>query len=175
MMTNQMIFSESDQSFYRRHVGSNLNQIQDMLDFLGYKTLDDLLSHVIPSHIKSEDKLQLRPAVSERQALSELRQTAKRNKVMVSMLGQGYYGTITPNVILRNVLENPAWYTAYTAYQSEISQGRLEALLNFQQMIMDFTAMDVAGASLLDEATAGAEAMAMMARLDKKKTSMYFY
>jgi glycine dehydrogenase len=160
--------------FIRRHIGPGDPQIAEMLQDLGLESLEDLVERAVPSSIVSDQPLDLPEAKSERAALSYLRRMADRNQVFVSMIGMGYYGTVTPKVIQRNVLENPSWYTAYTPYQAEVSQGRLEALLNFQQMIMDLTAMDLANASLLDEATAAAEAMAMAARASKSKSKVFF-
>ena len=131
---------------------------------MGANSLDDFIAKVVPKKIRSERPLDLPKAKAERTALSYLRKMAERNEVFTSMIGMGYYGTVTPKVILRNVLENPGWYTAYTPYQAEVSQGRLEALLNFQQMVIDLTGLELANASLLDEGTAAAEAMAMAKR-----------
>jgi len=142
-----------------------------MLDTLGYGSLDDLIDDIVPPRIRLREALPLgefTEALSEDEALAELRARASRNKVYKSFIGQGYYGTSTPTVILRNLFENPAWYTAYTPYQPEISQGRLEALLNFQQMLTDLTGMDIANASMLDEATAAAEAMTLLLRTNRK-------
>ena len=160
--------------FVRRHVGPGEAQIAEMLGDLGLSSLDELIDKTVPAAIRSERPLDLEPAKSERMTLSYLRKMAGRNRVFVSMMGMGYHGTVMPGVILRNVLENPGWYTAYTPYQAEVSQGRLEALLNFQQMICDLTGMELANASLLDEATAAAEAMAMAHRLSKSKSDTFF-
>jgi glycine dehydrogenase len=160
--------------FVRRHIGPGEPQIAEMLATLGLESLDALVDKTVPSSIRSEEPLDLAPATSERETLSILRRMSERNKVFISMIGMGYYGTILPGVILRNVLENPGWYTAYTPYQAEIAQGRLEVLLNFQQMVMDLTGMELANASLLDEATAAAEAMAMSHRVSKSKSERYF-
>jgi len=159
--------------FIRRHIGPGDEQIDEILAVLGLESLDELVDKTVPASIRSKEPLKLEPAMSERMTLSYLRKMAGRNKVFISMIGMGYHGTATPTVILRNVLENPGWYTAYTPYQAEVSQGRLEVLLNFQQMIMDLTAMDLANASLLDEATAGAEAMAMAHRVSKSKSNRF--
>jgi glycine cleavage system P protein (glycine dehydrogenase) len=145
-----------------------------MLEELGVASLDELLDRAVPETIRDRAPLDLPPALSEAEALVWLRQLAERNQPLVSLIGQGYAGTFTPPVIQRNVLENPAWYTAYTPYQPEISQGRLEALLNFQTMVSDLTAMDLANASLLDEPTAAAEAMAMLHRVKGAKADVFF-
>ncbi len=158
----------------RRHIGPSPAEMQEMLKVIGYPSLDALINDTVPASIRQQEPLVLGEPMTEREALDKLRETANRNKVLVSLIGQGYYGTITPPVIQRNILENPAWYTAYTPYQPEISQGRLEALLNFQTMITDLTGLDVANASLLDEATAAAEAMAMCQRVAKSKANAFF-
>lgn len=160
--------------FVRRHIGPGEEQIEEMLADLGLESLDGLIDKTVPHDIVMEEPLPLPPAISERMNLSYLRRMAGRNKVFVSMIGMGYHGTVTPGVILRNVLENPGWYTAYTPYQAEVSQGRLEALLNFQQMVIDLTGMELSNASLLDEATAAAEAMAMAKRVSKSKANSFF-
>src|SRR5213596_2194054 len=148
-------------SFARRHIGPSEEEVRSMLSEVGYEDLDSLISHAVPKNIRLERDLDLPKPQSEIQALAELRAISSKNKVARSFIGAGYYDCITPPVIQRNILENPGWYTAYTPYQAEIAQGRLEALLNFQQMIADLTALDIANASLLDEATAAAEAMAL--------------
>ncbi|HET6877949.1 MAG TPA: aminomethyl-transferring glycine dehydrogenase [Jatrophihabitans sp.] len=153
--------------FAARHIGT-LDDQHRMLAALGYASLDDLVADAVPAAIREKLALTLPAAGSEAQVAAELRDLAARNRVLTSMIGLGYYGTITPPVVRRNVLENPAWYTAYTPYQPEISQGRLEALLNFQTMIEDLTGLPVAGASVLDEATAAAEAMALAHRSVRK-------
>ena len=160
--------------FVRRHIGPGDEQIAEMLGRLGCKSLDDLVDRAVPDTIVSNTPLDLPPAKSERETVTYLRRMRERNQIFVSMIGMGYSGTVLPAVIKRNVLENPGWYTAYTPYQAEVSQGRLEALLNFQQMIIDLTGMELANASLLDEATAAAEAMTMSRRLSKSKSNMYF-
>ncbi len=147
-----------ENEFAARHIGVSAADLPHMLEAIGAASLDALIAETVPQSIRQRDPLDLGPALSEREALQKLRAIARKNKVLISMIGQGYYGTITPAVIARNILENPAWYTAYTPYQSEISQGRLEALLNFQTMIADLTGLEIANASLLDEATAAAEA-----------------
>ncbi len=158
----------------RRHIGPSSKELDEMLEVVGADSLEALIDEVIPGNIRQKEPLDWGKALSERASLFKLRDTAEQNKVLVSLLGQGYYDTITPPVIQRNILENPAWYTAYTPYQPEISQGRLEALLNFQTMISDFTGLDIANASLLDEATAAAEAMTMAERVSKSKAKAFF-
>jgi glycine cleavage system P protein (glycine dehydrogenase) len=148
-------------SFARRHIGPNAAEVRSMLNELGYEDLDSLIDAAVPKNIRLDRDLKLPEPKSEMEALAELRAISRKNKLSRSFIGAGYYDCITPPVIQRNVLENPGWYTAYTPYQAEIAQGRLEALLNFQQMIIDLTALDIANASLLDEATAAAEAMTL--------------
>ena len=165
---------EMRDDFVRRHIGPGEPQIADMLETLGFASLGELVEKTVPKAIVSQAADDLPEAKSERETLSYLRKMADRNQVFTSMIGMGYYGTVTPKVILRNVLENPGWYTAYTPYQAEISQGRLEVLLSFQQMVMDLTGMEIANASLLDEGTAAAEAMAMAHRVSKSKSEVFF-
>src|SRR3982075_2353698 len=148
-------------SFARRHIGPNDDEVAAMLRELGFDNLDALIDATVPKNIRLDRQLNLPEAKSEAQALAELRAISKKNKVARSFIGAGYSDCITPPVIQRNILENPGWYTAYTPYQAELAQGRLEALLNFQTMVTDLTALDIANASLLDEATAAAEAMAL--------------
>ncbi len=158
----------------RRHIGPSPQEMQKMLGLLGYDTLDALIDDTLPKSIRQSQPLDFGKAKSERELLHHMRLTASKNKVLSSLIGQGYYGTVTPPVIQRNILENPAWYTAYTPYQPEISQGRLEALLNFQTMVTDLTGLEIANASLLDEATACAEAMTMAQRVAKSKAKAFF-
>jgi glycine dehydrogenase len=158
----------------RRHIGPSPAEIADMLEVIGVKSLDDLIDQTVPDSIRQKEPLDFGKPLSERDLLWHMREVAKKNDVFTSMIGQGYYGTVTPPAIQRNILENPAWYTAYTPYQPEISQGRLEALLNFQTMICDLTGLDVANASLLDEGTAAAEAMTMAQRVSKSKAKQFF-
>src|SRR6476661_6476779 len=148
-------------SFARRHIGPNENEAAAMLSEVGFESLGALIDATVPKNIRLGRELQLPEPKSETEALAELRAIAQKNKVVRSFIGAGYSDCITPSVIQRNILENPGWYTAYTPYQAEIAQGRLEALLNFQQMIIDLTALDIANASMLDEATAAAEAMSL--------------
>ena len=160
-------------SFSKRHIGLTDQNIEKILNYLGYQELDELIEDIVPKGIKSE-KLNLHDGTTETQALEELRQISQENRVHKSYIGQGYYGTVTPGVILRNVFENPGWYTSYTPYQSEISQGRLEALINFQTMVTDLTDLEISNASLLDEATAAAEAMTLCKRISKSKSNIFF-
>lgn len=173
-----MSFQPSDYFAYdfanRRHIGPSTTEIADMLKAVGYESLDDLIDDTVPAAIRQSEPLDWGPAMTERDALHHMRTVAKKNRLCTSLIGQGYYGTTTPPPILRNIMENPAWYTAYTPYQPEISQGRLEALLNFQTMVCDLTSLDIANASLLDEATAAAEAMAMAKRSTKSKAMQFF-
>ncbi|MFN9796590.1 MAG: glycine dehydrogenase, partial [Gemmatimonas sp.] len=148
-------------SFIPRHVGPSRSEQQQMLAALGYDSLDAFIDAVVPEQIRFRGTLNTGPERSEAEVLAALRQIAARNQVYRSFIGMGYHGTHTPNVILRNIMENPAWYTAYTPYQAEIAQGRLEALLNYQTMVIDLTGLEIANASLLDEGTAAAEAMAL--------------
>jgi len=147
--------------FLSRQLGPREHEIPDMLRAVGVRSTDELIDQTIPKTIRSKKQFQMDPAATEYEMLKELRGIAEKNIVLKSYLGQGYYNSITPSVIRRNILENPGWYTQYTPYQPEISQGRLEALINFQTMVSDFTGMPVANASLLDEGTAAAEAMTM--------------
>ncbi|MFJ9909117.1 aminomethyl-transferring glycine dehydrogenase [Streptomyces sp. NPDC101152] len=159
--------------FEQRHIGPDHEARAKMLAHVGYGSLDELTAAAVPDVIKNADALDLPGARTEAEVLAELRSLADRNQVLASMIGLGYYGTFTPPVILRNVMENPAWYTAYTPYQPEISQGRLEALLNFQTMVADLTGLPTSGASLLDEGTAAAEAMALSRRMGKNKKGLF--
>jgi glycine dehydrogenase len=159
--------------FAERHLGPDPGDVQRMLDALGLASLDAMLDVAVPESIRTREPLGLTATPDERQALQRLRQFADANRVRTSLIGCGYSGTIVPPVIQRNVLENPAWYTAYTPYQPEISQGRLEALLNFQTVVADLTGMDIANASLLDEATAAAEAMTLARRVSKAADDVF--
>ena len=159
--------------FINRHLGPSDGEIQSMLKSCGLSSLDELISETIPASVLDMDSLQINAVPIEQELLKELRSIADENQVFRSYIGMGYYGTYTPPVILRNILENPAWYTQYTPYQAEISQGRLEALFNFQTMICDFSGMDIANASLLDESTAAAEAMTFLARVNPKRNKYF--
>src|SRR5579872_6695661 len=161
-------------SFMRRHIGPAPRDVEKMLQTVGATSLAALMAETLPASIRQKSPLQLGSALSESEALTHMRELASRNQVFTSLIGQGYSGTILPAVIKRNILENPAWYTAYTPYQPEISQGRLEALFNFQTMICDLSGLDIANASLLDEATAAAEAMALAERVAQTKTKSFF-
>lgn len=165
---------ENHQEFIQRHIGPDTAETEAMLAELGVSTIAELIAQTVPSDIRLPAPLAIGDSRTEADALTYLKQAAAKNKVFKSYIGMGYHPTLTPNVILRNVLENPGWYTAYTPYQPEIAQGRLEALLNFQQLTLDLTGMDLASASLLDEATAAAEAMALAKRVTKNKSDTYF-
>ena len=165
---------EAAATFVRRHIGPSPRDISAMLETVGAKSLDALMAETLPSSIRQKAPLDLGAALSETEALAHMSELASQNQLFTSLIGQGYSGTILPAVIQRNILESPAWYTAYTPYQPEISQGRLEALFNFQTMICDLTGLDIANASLLDEATAAAEAMALAERVAQTKTKSFF-
>ena len=165
---------EQHDAFIDRHIGPDDHEIAHMLKAVGYDSLDALVDAIVPATIRQKNPLALPPAVTETEALAKIRAIADKNEVFKSFIGQGYSGTHVPLVILRNVLENPAWYTAYTPYQAEISQGRMEALINFQTMCADLTGMEIANASLLDEATAAAEAMTLARRSSKSKSDVFF-
>jgi glycine dehydrogenase len=172
-----MTFTPVDYNAYdfanRRHIGPSPAEMAEMLKVVGVSSLDELIDQTVPAFIRQKTPLGWAP-LSEHDLLARMRQVGARNKVMTSLIGQGYYGTVTPPAIQRNILENPAWYTAYTPYQPEIAQGRLEALLNYQTMVADLTGLPVANASLLDEATAAAEAMTMAERSAKSKAKAFF-
>ena len=176
-MTDKTSLQDLQQSddFIRRHLGPRENEIQEMLSELGLSSLDDLVEKAVPHKIQVKEPIGVEASRSERETLEYLQSLADENIVAKSYIGMGYYDTVTPAVIQRNVLENPAWYTAYTPYQPEIAQGRLEAILNFQQMTMDLTGMELASASLLDEATAAAEAMGLAKRSSKNKKCNTFF
>jgi glycine dehydrogenase len=177
-MSREEQFSSYEQyaSFQRRHIGPTSSQEDEMLKALGYKDMHSFISDVVPSNIAMSKKLSdsLPSPLTEVEAIEALRAMANKNKVFTSFIGCGYYGTITPPVVLRNVLENPAWYTAYTPYQPEISQGRLEALFAFQTAVCDLTALPIANASMLDEGTAAAEAMTLTRRSFKGSDDAVF-
>lgn len=173
-MTELLQSLSTQNEFVGRHNGPKLSDQQKMLEAINAVSLDALISETVPANIRLEQPMTLAEAKSEADMLATMKQFAKQNQVKRTFIGQGYYNTFTPNVILRNVLENPGWYTAYTPYQPEISQGRLESLLNFQQMVIDLTSMEIANASLLDEATAAAEAMTLCKRAGKSKSNVFF-
>ena len=175
-MTTPSLFDlEQTQDFIRRHIGPDEAQTQAMLNDIGAESVDALIDEIVPSDIRLADLPNIEASKTEVKALSDLKEIASKNIVNDTYIGLGYYGTLTPNVILRNVLENPGWYTAYTPYQPEIAQGRLESLLNYQQMCIDLTGLELASASLLDEGTAAAEAMALAKRVSKNKKSNLFF
>lgn len=175
-MTKQTLTQlEQHDLFLRRHIGPDSSQQQAMLNYVGAESLDDLTAQIVPESIRLSQDLSIGDSCGEAEGIAYIRGLAKQNQVFKSYIGMGYYGTQVPNVILRNVFENPGWYTAYTPYQPEIAQGRLEAILNFQQVSMDLTGLDLASASLLDEATAAAEAMALAKRVSKAKKANIFF
>lgn len=173
-MTELLQSLSTQNEFVARHNGPNKSDQQKMLDAINVLNLDTLIEETVPAQIRLETPMTLDAPMSEADMLVEMKKFADLNQVKRTFIGQGYYNTFTPNVILRNVLENPGWYTAYTPYQPEISQGRLESLLNYQQMVMDLTGMEIANASLLDEATAAAEAMTLCKRAGKSKSKVFF-
>jgi glycine dehydrogenase len=168
------MLKSSQRDFIRRHIGPSEEDQNKMLNELGFKNLDDLISKTVPENILLKEELDIGEPNSEYEALRKLKAISKKNKIYSNFIGMGYYGTFTPYVILRNILENPGWYTSYTPYQPEVAQGRLEMLLNFQQMICDFTGMDISNASLLDEGTAAAEAVGLSYRLCKNDSNIVF-
>src|SRR5574340_1198273 len=167
-------FLESNDTFVPRHIGPTESDIQEMLAVLSLPSLEALVEATVPSDIRLQGSLTVPSPRGEQQVLAELRGLAEQNQVWRSLIGMGYYGCATPPVIQRNVLENPGWYTQYTPYQAEIAQGRLEALLNFQTMVADLCALPIANASLLDEATAGAEAMIMCKNAAQGQKGAFF-
>ena len=173
-----MTFTPTDYQPYdfanRRHIGPSPTEMVEMLKVVGADDLDVLIDDTLPAQIRQKNPLDFGKPMSERALLHHMKVVASKNKVLTSLIGQGYHGTVTPPAIQRNIFENPAWYTAYTPYQPEISQGRLEALLNFQTMVSDLTGLEIANASLLDEATACAEAMTMAQRVAKTKVKGFF-
>ena len=164
----------SQRDFIKEHIGPSDEDQLEIIKELGFNSLDNLIDKTVPENIQFRDKLSIGDPNSEYEALRKLKAISKRNQIYSNFIGMGYYGTYTPNVIVRNILENPGWYTSYTPYQPEVAQGRLEMLLNFQQMIVDFTGLDIANASLLDEGTAAAEAMGLSHRLNKKDSNLVF-
>ena len=165
------------EKFINRHIGPNPKDVNYMLEIVGVKNIEQLIAETVPTSIRSKKVLDLPEAQSEAEFIKNFKELAQKNKVYKSYIGMGYHDCITPPVIQRNILENPGWYTAYTPYQAEIAQGRLEAIINFQTMIADLTGMQIANASLLDEGTAAAEAMSMVDRVkakSKKKATKFF-
>src|SRR5687767_12158065 len=171
--TTPAVRADAD-SFVPRHIGPNEVEVAEMLALLGHDTLDALIDAAVPESIRLRRPLAIHTQRTEYEALTRLRGIASANRVLRTYLGLGYHDCITPPVIQRNVLENPGWYTAYTPYQAEIAQGRLEALLNFQTMVQELTALEIASASLLDDATAAAEAMTMAHRLSNGERDTFF-
>src|SRR6266700_6798090 len=169
------LFDQQNTEFIRRHIGPHESETQQMLAAIGEPDLNALVNKTVPPAIRMGRPLNIPPAMSENDYLQLVKEISLKNKVYKNYIGQGYYDTITPSVILRNVFENPGWYTQYTPYQAEISQGRLESLLNFQTMVTDLTALPIANASLLDEATAAAEAMMMCHRLQHEEGRDAFF
>ncbi|MEE1948087.1 aminomethyl-transferring glycine dehydrogenase [Pseudomonas alcaligenes] len=174
MSTPRLDQLQQPDAFLRRHLGPDAREEQAMLDALGLSSREELIVQTVPPAIRLNRELDLPAALDEQGALAKLKGYAEQNQLWTSLIGMGYHGTITPTVILRNLLENPGWYTAYTPYQPEIAQGRLESLLNFQQLTIDLTGLDLASASLLDEATAAGEAMALAKRVAKSKSNLFF-
>lgn len=174
-MTQTLNQLEYRDEFIRRHIGSSPEQIKEMLSAVGVSSLNELTQKIVPDNIQLDTPPNVGEGATEQEALAELKAIASQNKRFTSYIGMGYAPSVLPPVILRNLLENPGWYTAYTPYQPEVSQGRLESLLNFQQVTIDYTGMDLASASLLDEATAAAEAMAMAKRVSKLKNADRFF
>ena len=168
------MLKSSQKDFIKRHIGPSEADQQKMLNELGFDNLDDLISKTVPEKILLKEDLGIGEPNSEYEALRKLKVISKQNRIYSNFIGMGYYGTYTPYVILRNILENPGWYTSYTPYQPEVAQGRLEMLLNFQQMIIDFTGLDIANASLLDEGTAAAEAVGLSYRICKNDSNIVF-
>ena len=171
------IDSNYSEKFETRHIGPDAGQVEEMLKVVKSGSIEDLISETVPDSIRLKNSLNLPAAQSEFEFLRAFKAIASRNKIFKSYIGTGYYNTITPGVILRNILENPGWYTAYTPYQAEIAQGRLEALINYQTLIIELTGMQIANASLLDEATAAAEAMHLLfaSRKAARKNAVKFF
>ena len=165
---------EPESSFVRRHIGPSEDEIAAMLEALGLRSCEELVAETVPEGIRSPEPVDVGAGIGEAEALAELREIAAENRVLRSRIGMGYHDCLVPPVIARNVLEDPSWYTAYTPYQAEIAQGRLEALLNFQTMIADLTGMEIANASLLDEGTAAAEAMSLCLGAARGERSRFF-
>ena len=168
------MINDTSKEFIRRHIGPSEEDMDKMLKLVGANSLDDLIKKTVPEEILFKDRLKISNPTSEHEAMKEVKVISEKNILYKNYIGMGYYNTYMPNVILRNIYCNPGWYTAYTPYQPEVAQGRLEMLLNFQQMVLDFTGMDIANASLLDESTAAAEAIGLSSRLDKNNSNKVF-
>ncbi len=168
------MIDDNSKEFIKRHIGPSKDDQSKMLNVVGYNSLEELMKNTVPEKILLKEELNIDKSLSENDALRKLKNISKKNKIFRNFIGMGYYNSFTPNVILRNILENPGWYTSYTPYQAEVAQGRLEMLLNFQQLIIDLTGMDIANASLLDEATAAAEAVGLCQRINKTKSKKIF-
>jgi glycine dehydrogenase len=168
------MIDDNSKEFIARHIGPSEDEQSKMLNLIGAKNLDELIKNTVPEKILLTDELKIEEPSSENDTLKRLKSISKQNEIFRNFIGMGYYNSITPNVILRNILENPGWYTSYTPYQPEVAQGRLEMLLNFQQLIIDLTGLDIANASLLDESTAAAEAVGLSQRLDKNNSKFVF-
>ena len=168
------MIDDTSQEFISRHIGPSKKDQEKMLDYIGSESLDQLIQNTVPKNILLKDELKIGDSLSESEALKKLKNISQKNQTFRNFIGMGYYNCFTPHVVLRNILENPGWYTSYTPYQPEVAQGRLEMLLNFQQMIIDFTGMDIANASLLDESTAAAEAVGMAQRVNKNNSKKVF-
>jgi glycine dehydrogenase len=169
------MIDDNSKEFIARHIGPSDEEQLKMLQTVGAKSLNDLMMKTVPEKILLSDELKIDEPMSENDALKKLKSISKKNEIFRNFIGMGYYNSLTPNVILRNILENPGWYTSYTPYQPEVAQGRLEMLLNFQQVIIDLTGMDIANASLLDESTAAAEAVGLCQRIDKIIQSIFLF
>ena len=168
------MINDTSKEFIKRHIGPSEEDIDAMLKVVSANSLDDLIKKTVPDNILLKDKLKIGDPTSEHESMKQVKVISEKNKLYKNYIGMGYYNTYMPNVILRNIYCNPGWYTAYTPYQPEVAQGRLEMLLNFQQMVLDFTGMDIANASLLDESTAAAEAIGLSSRLDKNNSNKVF-
>ena len=168
------MIDDTSKEFANRHIGSSGLDQKKILSYIGSKSVEDLMKETVPENILLKDELKIDQSLSENEALKKLKLMSRKNETFRNFIGMGYYNCFTPHVVLRNILENPGWYTSYTPYQPEVAQGRLEMLLNFQQLIIDLTGMDIANASLLDEATAAAEAVGLSQRLDKNDSKKIF-
>ena len=161
------MIDDTTKEFINRHIGPSSEDQKKILEYIGSNSLDQLIEDTVPKNILLKENLKIDNSLSESEALKKLKLISQKNETFRNFIGMGYYNCFTPHVVLRNILENPGWYTSYTPYQPEVAQGRLEMLLNFQQLVIDFTGMDIANASLLDEATAAAEAVGLAQRISK--------